>query len=131
MFIHELDSRQKEAFFTLLHELVLADEKLVEEEKTARSLLKREAGLDELPDPDQMSFSEAVDQFNSQRDQINVLLELLLVAHVDNVYHPEEEDLIQSLTSAFEISMEKLELLKNWVLRQGALLREAEELRQT
>jgi len=130
MFVHELGHKQKEAFFVLLHEMALADEKLVEEEETARSLLRREADLDTLPDPEAMTVSEAVGHFDNTRNQITVLLELLLVAHVDDVYHPEEHSLIQRLVSDFGISLEKLELLKNWVLRQGALLREAEKLRQ-
>lgn len=131
MFIHDLGSHQQRAFFTLLHKMVQADKKLVEEEKTARVLLKRESGLDSLPDPNSLTPAEAADEFTSHSDRVIVLLELLLIAHVDDDYHPEEKELIQDLAGRFNIGMEKLELLKNWALRQGALVREAEELRHT
>lgn len=131
MFVYDLSDHQQKAFFTLLHEMVLADDKLVQEEKTARTLLKRESGLDSLPNPESMTLSEAANEFDDQRDQIAVLLELLLIAYVDDEYHPEQQDLIQNLTDQFDITTEKLEVLKNWALRQGALVREAEKLRQT
>jgi uncharacterized tellurite resistance protein B-like protein len=131
MFLYDLDPEQQDAFFALLRRLVQADDTLASEEQKARVLLRRETGRDGLPDPESISLEEAFSSLTERSDQIAVLLELLLVAHVDGEYHPEENHLILDLADQFDVSMERLEQLKNWALRQVSLIREAEQLRRT
>jgi uncharacterized tellurite resistance protein B-like protein len=130
MFLYDLNPQQQDAFFALLRRLVQADNTLVSEEQKARVLLRRETGRDDLPNPESISLEEAVSSLTERKDQIAVLLELLLVAHVDGEYHPEENHLILDLADQFDVSMERLEQLKNWALRQVSLIREAEQLRR-
>ena len=66
--------------------------------------------------------------FSTQRARTSALLELLAVCVVDGEYHPAERAAMVQLADAMGVSAEELRQLESWVLRQAALLQEAEAL---
>lgn len=127
MFLHILNDRQQRAFLALAQRFVEADSHLSSEERNLLELMRAEMGLsfdDEIPSADTRELLQA---FDTGQARAAVVLELLGVGHADEHFSPEESALLNEVAQSFGITPEKLARFDDWVQRQLALAREAEE----
>lgn len=130
MFLYFLGADEKLAFLQLAHGLMLADGREAAEETQTLDLLCREMGVDResgLQDAQSIDESSALACFSNPSNQSAVLLELLLLSHSDGDSHESEQEMIDRVAKAFGLSVH-LEPMRNWALRQVALIQEASGL---
>ena len=65
--------------------------------------------------------------FTSQQSKAALLLELIGLAHADADYHSTEQSFVAQVANKLGIAKEMLEDMEAWVVRQLALVREAEQ----
>ena len=90
MFLHLLNTPQKQAFFALATEMISADGIISDEEIDYMDRLAQEAGLHGDQSPGEGDGSRDMTVFNSRESKIACALELLILAVVDGKFHIKE-----------------------------------------
>lgn len=130
MFLYSLNADEQRAFLTLAHVLMHADGRESHEETLMLDLLCREMGIDRptsLEDAGLIDEQGVLGQFTDAKSQGAVLLELILLSHSDGEAHEAEQAVVSRAAEAFGLNLH-LEPMRNWALRQVALIQEASRL---
>lgn len=127
MFLRDLTDDQKKAFLVLADKVVHADGNLAEEEKVLIAALTAEMGLASSV-PADMDFASAAAAFSDRKSKVAVMLELIGIGHADGDFDKDETEIVKEIMRTFRITPVEFEIMSNWVLRQLALVREADEL---
>lgn len=107
MFIHALSDTQKNAFFDLANQMILADEIVADEEVSYLNRLYWEAGLIERRGPSDDGEDAALEAFTDDRvAQLICVAELLTIAIIDGKYHHAEDAYASALIGRFDVSPE-------------------------
>ena len=125
MFLHHLSVEQRQAFVGLAQWLAHSDGRLAPEESVRLAAIRQQVGVEPPSSGEPMDWATC---FSTQRARTSALLELLAVCVVDGEYHPAERAAMGQLADAMDVSGENMRQLESWVLRQAALLQEAEAL---
>jgi len=125
MFLHELDTAQKEAFICLGHNVVVADGDLTPDEQLMMDTLKREIGLEKSFDPHYIPLDGINEIFTTRRSRIAVLINLIRLGYADGAFEVEEQMLVEQVCQSLEITNEEFTRIENWVRRLIALEKEA------
>lgn len=128
MFLHYLTDAQCPAFLGLVRHMVLVDERFDLREWKRLDLMRAEMGLPAATPIPETNLATLALPFTTRRSQLVALLELISLGYSDEDFHPTEHSIIQELAAIFALETTDLLLLENWVLRQRALLQEAERL---
>ncbi len=132
MFLYRLDEEQREAFMSLAQAFIEADDRLHPEEERVLKLMRREMDLDPSGSGEGASVDlneESIGSvFDDREAQVTVLLELLGLGYADDDFAPEENQFIRKLSDVFDVTSARLEQMENWVLRQVALVQDAESM---
>ncbi|MBM74671.1 MAG: hypothetical protein CMK59_04675 [Proteobacteria bacterium] len=125
MFINNLNEEQKSAVVILMHRVAQADGRI----DIAESQMLNEvvAGLGVTDLETETTTADLVARFNTQKTKVSALLELLAMAHADGEFVATEHHYIREIASQMDISDLELAIYNSWVIRQVALLHEAEE----
>ncbi len=127
MFLHELTSEEKKAFLTLAKEFIIVDGALSHEEERLIHVMKAEMGLENGYPEGTKSRAELYSMFKSRASRIQALIEMQGLGYANMEYHVQEKAFIAEMAQAFQISDELLEQIDEWVVRQVALLYEAQD----
>lgn len=129
MFLSSLTSAQQATFLALADRVIHADGRLAAEEAAILDALRREIPEPDLVPSDTEDASLPV-TFPDRRSRVSAVLELIGIAHADGHFDETEGEVIAEIEDAFGFSQTDRALLRDWVLRQLALVRDAEELMQ-
>ena len=125
MFLTELSPEQRSALLVLARQVIDADERLTLPEVERLDRLYEEAGVG----PEMASAPSAAGDLNllfpTPRQRAVVLVELLLVGHVDGRLHPREEAAIQRIAARLQIDQGLWGQILDWSHRYAALADEA------
>lgn len=127
MFLHYLTNNEKQSFLTLAKEFILVDGELSPEEESLVTIMKSEMGIEDGFPEGQHSKNDLFDMFTSKRSKIAALIEMQGLGYANMEYHTQEKAFINEMAAAFGVSDELLEEIDDWVVRQVALLYEANE----
>lgn len=127
MFLHHLSQEEKKAFLTLAKEFILVDGELSSEEEELVEIMQGEMGITEGYPQGEYSRKELFDMFESRRSQIAAIIEMQGLGYANMEYHTQEKAFIHEMAESFDISDEELAEIDDWVVRQVALLYEANE----
>lgn len=127
MFIDKLNSEQQGVFLSIAAQLIEADENISSQEIALLNVFRNQMPADVKPAPAPVSVSDLPNIFNSTQAKVAFLLELIGLAHADAEYHVTEKDFISNVAAALSISEVVLADMQSWVVRQFALVREAEQ----
>jgi hypothetical protein len=127
MFLHHLSENEKKAFLTLAKEFILVDGELSAEEEELVDIMETEMGIHEGFPQNQYSRQELINMFDSRRSQIAAIIEMQGLGYANMEYHTQEKAFIHEMAEAFGINDEELAEIDDWVVRQVALLYEANE----
>lgn len=121
MYLNRLTNGEKVAFYALARAVAVAHEGISLEEK---ALL--EAALHEMkiPQPQQiLSVSEAISRFESDETRRIALLELMLIAMVDEDFDDAEQAVVAEVIQGFNFTENHIERAAAWAESLAALFR--------
>ncbi|WP_104759882.1 molecular chaperone DnaJ [Helicobacter bizzozeronii] len=123
MFIQDLSVEQQQVFLYLARKVIEADGVLHELQLGALDTIKKqcEHGINEKEVP----LNTLGQLFSTNHAKHAVLLELTSVALADSRWHDNERDTIYSYAKEMGVSTQKVDQLKDWVVKNFALYQEA------
>lgn len=127
MFLHHLTENEKKAFLTLAKEFILVDGELSKEEEDLVRIMKAEMNIEDGYPEGQISREELFKMFESRRSQITAVIEMQGLGYANMEYHLQEKEFVNEMADAFGIGSDELADIDDWVVRQVALLYEANE----
>jgi hypothetical protein len=127
MFLHYLNESEKKAFLTLAKEFILVDGELSHEEEHLMTIMKAEMGIQHGYPDGQISRTELFRMFENRRSQIAAIIEMQGLGYANMEYHTQEKSFVQEMADSFGLTEDELAEIDDWVVRQVALLYEANE----
>ena len=128
MLLMELQTQEKFAFLQIAHHLVHASGTMGNREKIKIEDYCIEMGVDNiLFENEKYNIDECLSKYKSKKSKKILLLELMMLAHIDDKLNQREEDLLKIISKKFDISEIELKHASNWgkavsALREQALL---------
>ncbi len=116
MLLMKLETKEKFSFLQLAHYLARIDNNFGEKEVEILKEYCTEMGIDYIDSFDMDSFclEEILNHFKSKKSQKIVLLELMILIHIDNNFHVNEQELIKKITDKFKISLDDAGDFSQW-----------------
>jgi len=131
MFLNHLSLNEKKAFLTLAREFILVDGVLSPEEEDFIAIMKAEMSISEGYPEGEKSRQELFKMFISKKSRIAALIEMQGLGYANMEYHIQEKAFIKEMADAFGVAEDELDRIDDWVVRQVALLYEANEFWET
>ncbi|MGJ0297933.1 TerB family tellurite resistance protein [Aliarcobacter cryaerophilus] len=116
MLLMKLESREKFAFLQLAHYLARVDNSFGKEEEEVILEYCDEMGIENIDsfDMDSFNLEATLNNFKSQRSRKIVVLELMILVHIDSVFNINEQILIEKISQNFGISTKDLNDFSSW-----------------
>lgn len=128
MLLMQLKTLEKFAFLQIAHHLARADGAYGKREKAMIDDYCIEMGIDDIIyDEKEFSLEECLNKFDNKKGQRILLLELMILVHVDDKFNKYEQELIEIISRKFDISELSVKYASSWgkatsALREQALL---------
>lgn len=115
MLLMKLKAREKFAFLQLAHYLARVDNNFGKEEEVILEYCD-EMGIENIDsfDMDSFNLEATLNNFKSQRSRKIVVLELMILVHIDSVFNINEQILIEKISQNFGISTKDLNDFSSW-----------------
>ena len=112
----KLESREKFAFLQLAHYLARVDNSFGKEEEEVILEYCDEMGIENIDsfDMDSFNLEATLNNFKSKRSKKIVVLELMILVHIDSVFNINEQILIEKISQNFGISTKDLNDFSSW-----------------
>ncbi|MCT7487682.1 TerB family tellurite resistance protein [Aliarcobacter cryaerophilus] len=116
MLLMKLEAREKFAFLQLAHYLARVDNNFGKEEEEVILEYCDEMGIENIDsfDMDSFNLEATLNNFKSQRSRKIVVLELMILVHIDSVFNINEQILIEKISQNFGISTKDLNDFSFW-----------------
>lgn len=116
MLLMKLKAREKFAFLQLAHYLARVDNNFGKEEEEVILEYCDEMGIENIDsfDMDSFNLEATLNNFKSQRSRKIVVLELMILVHIDSVFNINEQILIEKISQNFGISTKDLNDFSSW-----------------
>ena len=116
MLLMKLEAREKFAFLQLAHYLARVDNNFEKEEEEVILEYCDEMGIENIDsfDMDSFNLEATLNNFKSQRSRKIVVLELMILVHIDSVFNINEQILIEKISQNFGISTKDLNDFSSW-----------------
>mgnify|MGYP003536428397 FL=1 len=116
MLLMKLESREKFAFLQLAHYLARVDNSFGKEEEEVILEYCDEMGIENIDsfDMDSFNLEATLNNFKSKRSKKIVVLELMILVHIDSVFNINEQILIEKISQNFGISTKDLNDFSSW-----------------
>ena len=116
MLLLKLKAREKFAFLQLAHYLARVDNNFGKEEEEVILEYCDEMGIENIDsfDMDSFNLEATLNNFKSQRSRKIVVLELMILVHIDSVFNINEQILIEKISQNFGISTKDLNDFSSW-----------------
>lgn len=130
MFLYQLNLPEKMAFLQLAKELIIMDDNHTDEDEM--SMLVLMCNEMQISMNDILSIEFSVEQLSKQFKHIEsqkiCILELIVLAYSNHEYHPMQNSLISSLQNLFDIKVDEIDKMENWVKKLSSVYAEGIEL---
>ena len=116
MLLMKLQSKEKFSFLQLAHYLARIDNKFGEREEEIISEYCTEMGIENLDNFDMENFSldNILKDFKSEASKRIVILELMILIHIDHNFNINEQILMEKISSSFGIDLEDVNDYSQW-----------------
>ncbi len=116
MLLMKLQSREKFAFLQLAHYLARIDNDFGKSEEEIIKEYCDEMGIENIDSFDIKNFSleDTLKNFKSERSKKIVLLELMILIHIDRNFNINEQILIDKISQNFGLELENLDDYSQW-----------------
>jgi uncharacterized tellurite resistance protein B-like protein len=127
MFLNHLSANEKKAFLTLAKEFILVDGELSPEEVDFIKIMQAEMSIQDGYPEGEKSRKELFAMFGTKKSKFAALMEMQGLGYANMEYHIQEKAFIKEMADSFGITESELDMVDDWVVRQVALLYEANE----
>ena len=112
----KLEAREKFAFLQLAHYLARVDNNFGKEEEEVILEYCDEMGIENIDSFDMENFNleATLNNFKSKRSKKIVVLELMILVHIDSVFNINEQILIEKISQNFGIETKDLNDFSSW-----------------
>ena len=112
----KLEAREKFAFLQLAHYLARVDNNFGKEEEEVILEYCDQMGIENIDsfDMDSFNLEATLNNFKSKRSKKIVVLELMILVHIDSVFNINEQILIEKISQNFGISTKDLNDFSSW-----------------
>ena len=116
MLLMKLQSKEKFSFLQLAHYLARIDNKYGEREEEIISEYCSEMGIENLDsfDMDKFSLEDILKDFKSEASKRIVILELMILIHIDHSFNINEQILIEKISDSFGIEINDVNDYSQW-----------------
>ncbi|UTJ07720.1 TerB family tellurite resistance protein [Arcobacter roscoffensis] len=116
MLLMQLETKEKFSFLQLAHYLARIDKNFGEKEEEIILEYCSEMGIDNIDifDEDSFCLETVLNDFKSKKSQKIVLLELMILIHIDNNFDINEKEFIKNICDKFDISLEDADDFSQW-----------------
>ncbi len=116
MLLMKLHTKEKFSFLQLAHYLARVDNEYGKKEQEIILEYCSEMGIDndESFDINDFCLDLTLKDFKSNRSKKIVILELMILIHVDDKFHLKEKTLIKKIMDTFEFNEKDIELYSQW-----------------
>ncbi|CAM3962593.1 TerB family tellurite resistance protein [Arcobacter cloacae] len=116
MLLMKLQSKEKFSFLQLAHYLARIDNKYGEREEEIISEYCTEMGIENLDsfDMDKFSLEDILKDFKSEASKRIVILELMILIHIDHSFNINEQILIEKISESFGIDVDDVNDYSQW-----------------
>lgn len=116
MLLMQLETKEKFSFLQLAHYLARIDKNFGEKEEEIILEYCSEMGIDNIDifDEDSFCLEKVLNDFKSKKSQKIVLLELMILIHIDNNFDINEKEFIKNICDKFDISLEDADDFSQW-----------------
>ena len=116
MLLMKLQSKEKFSFLQLAHYLARVDNKYGKREEEIILEYCAEMGIENLDsfDFDNFSLDNILKDFKSEKSKRIVLLELMILIHIDHVFNINEKKLIEKISDSFGIEISDVNDYSQW-----------------
>ena len=116
MLLMKLQSKEKFSFLQLAHYLARIDNKYGQKEEEIILEYCTEMGIENLDnfDFDNFSLEKILNDFKSEASKKIVILELMILIHIDHSFNLNEKILIQKISDSFGIDISDVNDYSQW-----------------
>ena len=116
MLLMKLESKEKFSFLQLAHYLARIDNKFGEREIEIILEYCAEMGIENLDSFDMENFNldNILKDFKSERSKRIVVLELMILIHIDHSFNINEQILMEKISNSFGINIEDVNDYSQW-----------------
>ena len=116
MLLMKLQAKEKFSFLQLAHYLARVDNKYGPREEEILLEYWTEMGIENLDSFDRENFSldGILKDFKSEQSKRIVILELMILIHIDHTFHLNEQKLMQQISQNFGINLEDVNDYSQW-----------------
>ncbi len=116
MLLMKLESKEKFSFLQLAHYLARVDNHYGKKEEEIILEYCTEMGIENLDsfDFDNFSLDNILKDFKSQKSKRIVLLELMILIHIDHIFNISEKKLIEKISESFQIDISDVNDYSQW-----------------
>ncbi len=116
MLLMQLKTKEKFSFLQLAHYLARIDNHYGKKEEEIILEYCLEMGIENISmfDIEKFCLEEILSDFKSKKSQKIVLLELMILIHIDNNFHLNEQELIKKITEKFGLTLDNVEDSSQW-----------------
>jgi len=116
MLLMKLESKEKFSFLQLAHYLARIDNKYGQKEEEIILEYCTEMGIENLDsfDFDNFSLDKILNDFKSESSKRIVILELMILIHIDHSFNLNEKKLIQKISESFGIDIDDVNDYSQW-----------------
>lgn len=116
MLLMKLESKEKFSFLQLAHYLARIDNKFGEREIEIILEYCTEMGIENLDSFDMENFNldNILKDFKSERSKRIVVLELMILIHIDHSFNINEQILMEKISNSFGINIEDVNDYSQW-----------------
>lgn len=104
MFLHQLNEEQRSLLVTLATRMIVVDNVVALQEIAAMNDLLSEVGNRKSEESETADRETILRVFKDKRSRVLAAFELLFIAHVDENFHPAEDDLFKQICDDFGFS---------------------------
>ena len=116
MLLMKLESKEKFSFLQLAHYLARIDNKFGEREEDIILEYCTEMGIENLDSFDMENFNldNILKDFKSERSKRIVVLELMILIHIDHSFNINEQILMEKISNSFGLNIEDVNDYSQW-----------------
>ena len=116
MLLMKLQSKEKFSFLQLAHYLARIDNKYGQKEEEIILEYCTEMGIENLDsfDFDNFSLDKILSDFKSESSKRIVILELMILIHIDHTFNLNEKKLIEKISESFGIDIDDVNDYSQW-----------------
>ena len=115
MFLNKLDTQSKEVFLMLAHHVARSDESFSDVQKSLIDGYAKEMDINDVEfDENKFSLEECLKTITDKDSQKIILMEILAIVYTDNIIHPAEKDIIDTIVDIWKINSSLVVVYGEW-----------------